>query len=87
MSADPEGYASIDAYEIVRKIARGKHADIFEGVRMRDLKRCIVKPAKEVGRHRIEQEIKVLRSLQGGTNIANLYDVVQDNPVCPLGLR
>ncbi|KAL6800916.1 casein kinase II subunit alpha [Trichoderma sp. SZMC 28013] len=86
MSADPEGYASIDAYEIVRKIARGKHADIFEGVRMRDLKRCIVKPAKEVGRHRIEQEIKVLRSLQGGTNIANLYDVVQDNPTEPLSL-
>ncbi|KAH0524256.1 hypothetical protein TsFJ059_006787 [Trichoderma semiorbis] len=86
MSADPEGYASSDAYEIVRKIASGKHADIFEGVRMRDLKRCIIKPAKEVGRHRIEQEIKMLRSLQGGTNIPNLYDVVQDNQTEPLSV-
>ncbi|KAL7906565.1 casein kinase II subunit alpha, partial [Trichoderma velutinum] len=86
MSADPEGYASGDAYEIVRKIVSGRHADIFEGVRVRDLKRCIIKPAKEVGRRRIEQEIKILRSLQGGTNIANLYDVVKDNQTGPPSL-
>lgn len=62
----------------------GKHADIFEGVRMADLKRCIIKPAKEVGRLRIEQEIKILRSLRGGTNIMMLYDIVRDGQVCHL---
>ncbi|UKZ55795.1 hypothetical protein TrVGV298_009619 [Trichoderma virens] len=86
MSVHPEGSASSDAYEIVRKIGFGKHADIFEGVRMIDLKRCIVKPAKEVGRLSIEQEIKILRSLGGGINIPKLYDIVQDSQMEPPSL-
>ncbi|KAL7947633.1 casein kinase II subunit alpha [Trichoderma barbatum] len=86
MSAHLQGYAKGDAYEVVRKIGFGKHADIFEGVRVLDLKRCIIKPAKEVGMLRIEQEIKILRSLTGGTNIPNVYDIVQDSQTEPPSL-
>lgn len=60
----------------------GRHADIFQGIRIADMKPCIVKAAKEVGRDRIEQEIKIMRLLAGGTNIILLQDVVRDMFVC-----
>ncbi|KAL7934756.1 casein kinase II subunit alpha [Trichoderma chlorosporum] len=81
MSDQLEGYTSSDAYEIVRKIAWGKYADIFEGVRVVDLKKCIIKPAKQVGKRRLRKEIKMLHHLEGGTNILKLYDIVQDTQV------
>jgi casein kinase II subunit alpha len=48
---------------------------------MADFKRCILKPAKQVGRDRIEREIKILHSLKGGTNIMIMYDIVRDGQV------
>jgi casein kinase II subunit alpha len=59
-----------------------KHADLFEGVRMADFARCILKPAKQVGRDRIEREINILHSLRGGVNIPLLYNVTRYSPVC-----
>ncbi|KAL6872458.1 casein kinase II, alpha subunit [Trichoderma longibrachiatum] len=73
-----EGLKS-DQYEIVCKIGSGKYADIFEAVRMSNLKKCIIRPAKEAGRPGIEQDIKILRSLSGGPNILELEDIVRDN--------
>lgn len=60
----------------------GKYADLFEGVRITDFTRCILKPAKQVGRDRIEREIHILHSLRGGVNIPLLYDIIRYGPVC-----
>ncbi|EGR46199.1 casein kinase II, alpha subunit [Trichoderma reesei QM6a] len=57
----------------------GKHADIFKAFRVLDLKSCIIRPAKQVGRPGIEQEIKILLSLKGGPNILELEDIVRDD--------
>ncbi|KAL6872178.1 casein kinase II, alpha subunit [Trichoderma novae-zelandiae] len=79
MSDDLKGEGSkSDEYEIVCKIGSGKHADMFEAVRVKDLKICIIRPAKEVGRPGIEQELKILCSLRGGPNILELEDIVRD---------
>ncbi|KAM0263904.1 hypothetical protein ACHAQJ_000939 [Trichoderma viride] len=78
--------ASSDDYEIVRKIRTGKYADLFEAIRVADFKSCILKPAKQVGRDRIEREIKMLHSLKGGTNIMMMYDVVRVGQMEPPSL-
>lgn len=65
----------------MRHPGSGKYADIFEAVRMSNLKKCIIRPAKEAGRPGIEQDIKILRSLSGGPNILELEDIVRDNEV------
>ncbi|KAL6903309.1 kinase-like domain-containing protein [Trichoderma evansii] len=81
MSNDLNECTSSDDYEIVRKISNGKHADLFEGIRITDFTRCILKPAKQVGRDRIEQEINILQSLRGGVNIILLYDIIRYGPL------
>ncbi|EHK47812.1 uncharacterized protein TrAtP1_012036 [Trichoderma atroviride] len=81
MSSDLNEHTKSDDYEIVRKISTEKHADLFEGVRVTDYTRCILKPAKQVGRDRIEREVKILHSLRGGVNIPLLYDVIRYSPL------
>lgn len=75
------GGSRSDEYEIVYKMGSGKHADIFKAFRVLDLKSCIIRPAKQVGRPGIEQEIKILLSLKGGPNILELEDIVRDDQV------
>lgn len=58
-----------------------KYADIFKAFRVRGFKACIIRPAKEVGRSGVEQEIKILRCLKGGPNILELENIIRDNQV------
>ncbi|KAK1238817.1 hypothetical protein MKX08_005878 [Trichoderma sp. CBMAI-0020] len=81
MAINLNEHTNSDDYEIVRKLSTDKHADLFEGIRVTDYTRCILKPAKQVGRDRIEREVNILHSLRGGVNIPLLYDVIRYNPL------
>jgi len=70
--------SSIDDYEIVRKIGRGKYSEVFEGVNGVTNDKCVIKILKPVKKKKIKREIKILQNLCGGTNIIKLLDVVQD---------
>ncbi|KAJ1635814.1 kinase-like domain-containing protein, partial [Pavlovales sp. CCMP2436] len=67
-----------DDYEILRKVGRGKYSEVFEGVRVCDSTRCVIKILKPVKKKKIKREIKILQNLRGGTNIIRLLDVVRD---------
>eukprot|EP01061_Rhynchopus_euleeides_P024033 TRINITY_DN38854_c0_g1_i1.p1 TRINITY_DN38854_c0_g1~~TRINITY_DN38854_c0_g1_i1.p1 ORF type:complete len:340 (+),score=133.16 TRINITY_DN38854_c0_g1_i1:38-1057(+) len=67
-----------DAYEVVRKIGRGKYSEVFEGVNVNNDERCVIKVLKPVKKMKIKREIKILQNLCGGTNIIKLLDVVRD---------
>jgi len=69
---------SVDDYEIVRKIGRGKYSEVFEGIRNDE--KCVIKILKPVKKRKIQREIKILQNLQGGTNIIGLYDIIK-NPL------
>jgi len=72
--------ASIDDYEIVKKIGRGKYSEVFEGfsVAKEPSERCVIKILKPVKKKKIKREVKILQNLCGGTNIIQLLDVVRD---------
>jgi len=70
--------SSIDDYEIVRKIGRGKYSEVFEGVNTANNEKCVIKILKPVKKKKIKREIKILQNLCGGTNIIKLLDVVRD---------
>lgn len=74
------GSASIDDYEIVKKIGRGKYSEVFEGLNVAKSapERCVIKILKPVKKKKIKREIKILQNLCGGTNIIQLLDVVRD---------
>ena len=65
-------------YEVVRRAGRGKYSDVFEGIDITKNQKCIIKVLKPVKQKKISKEVKVLRNLQGGTNIIKLLDVVRD---------
>ncbi|VDN20851.1 unnamed protein product [Gongylonema pulchrum] len=65
-------WGSIDDYQLVRKLGRGKYSEVFEGIRSPMDDKCPVKKKK------IKREIKILENLRGGTNIVTLLDVVKD---------
>jgi len=69
---------TIDNYEIIRKIGRGKYSEVFEGTNTLTDERCVIKILKPVKKKKIKREIKILQNLNGGTNIIRLYDVVRD---------
>jgi len=50
---------------------------VFEGVRIADGEKCIIKVLKPVEK-KIKREIKILQNLAGGPNIVALLDVVRD---------
>ena len=52
--------------------------EVFEGVRIVDGERCIIKVLKPVKEKKVKREIKVLQNLVGGPNIVALLDVVRD---------
>ncbi|KAJ9441537.1 Casein kinase II subunit alpha [Diplonema papillatum] len=67
-----------EAYEVVRKIGRGKYSEVFEGVNCNNNERCVIKVLKPVKKMKIKREIKILQNLCGGTNVVKLLDVVRD---------
>ncbi|KAG1680738.1 hypothetical protein FOA52_008070 [Chlamydomonas sp. UWO 241] len=67
-----------DAYEVVRKVGRGKYSEVFEGVHVQADQRCIIKILKPVKKKKIKREIKILQNLKGGTNVITLHECVKD---------
>lgn len=67
-----------EPYEIVSKVGRGKYSEVFEAVNVLNNDRCIIKILKPVREKKIRREIKILRNLDGGTNIIRLLDVVRN---------
>lgn len=37
---------SLDNYEVIRKLGRGKYAEVFEGIDVRTLKKVVIKVLK-----------------------------------------
>ena len=68
-----------DAYEVVRKVGRGKYSEVFEGVHLQNGgSKCIIKILKPVKKKKIKREIKILQAICEGPNIIKLLDVVRD---------
>ena len=51
---------------------------VFEGVRVVNCEKCIIKVLKPVKEKKVKREIKILQNLAGGPNIVALLDVVRD---------
>ena len=51
---------------------------VFEGVRVVNGEKCIIKVLKPVKEKKVKREIKILQNLAGGPNIVALLDVVRD---------
>ncbi|ODQ64708.1 kinase-like protein [Nadsonia fulvescens var. elongata DSM 6958] len=71
-------WGSLDNYEIIRKIGRGKYSEAFQGVNVVNQEKCVIKVLKPVKKKKILREIKILQNVTGGPNIVTLYDVVRD---------
>ena len=66
-----------DDYQVVCKVGRGKYSEVFEGIRVSDNSKVIIKILKPVKKKKIKREIKILQNLAGGTNIIQLLDIVR----------
>jgi len=71
-------WGNIDDYQLLRKLGRGKYSEVFEGIRISNDTKCVVKILKPVKKKKIKREIKILENLRGGTNVISLLDVVKD---------
>lgn len=71
-------FSDQDAYEIVKKVGKGKYSEVFEGLIVDRNEKCIIKVLKPVRKKKIKREIKILQNLSGGTNIIQILDVVCD---------
>lgn len=71
-------WGSIDDYQLLRKLGRGKYSEVFEGHKVPGDDKCVIKILKPVKKKKIKREIKILENLRGGTNIIGLMDVVKD---------
>ncbi|CAD8082726.1 unnamed protein product [Paramecium primaurelia] len=71
-------YGQLDNYEIVRKIGRGKYAEVFEGINVNTLQKVVIKALKPIRQKKIKREIKILQNLNGQNNVLKLLDVVFD---------
>mmetsp|Transcript_24222 Transcript_24222/g.40445 ORF Transcript_24222/g.40445 Transcript_24222/m.40445 type:complete len:364 (-) Transcript_24222:166-1257(-) len=68
-----------DAYEVARKVGRGKYSEVFEGLNANNGQPCVIKILKPVKKKKIKREIKILQNLYGGTNVIKLLDVTLDS--------
>ncbi|KAJ1435189.1 kinase-like domain-containing protein [Ochromonadaceae sp. CCMP2298] len=68
-----------DAYEVSRKIGRGKYSEVFLGMNTNNAQKCVVKILKPVKKKKIKREIKILQNLCGGKNIIKLLDVTLES--------
>jgi len=71
-------WSAPDRYEIVRRVGGGRYSEVFEGIDMVNMDRCIIKVLKPVAAKKIKREIKILRNWTGGPNVVALFDVVRD---------
>ena len=71
-------YGSIERYEVVRKIGRGKYSEVYEGIRTDDDHKVAIKILKPVKKTKVKREVKVLQTLKGGPNIMQFLDIVSD---------
>jgi len=67
-----------DNYQLVKKVGRGKYSEVFEGIKVTNNDKVVVKILKPVKKKKIKREIKILENLRGGQNIITLLDVVKD---------
>jgi casein kinase II subunit alpha len=65
-------------YEISRKLGRGKYSDVFEGYRVDNEEKIVIKLLKPVRKQKIKREIRILQALTEGPNIIRLIDCVRD---------
>jgi casein kinase II subunit alpha len=71
-------WSTMDPYEVVHKIGRGKYSEVFDGINVVNNSPVVVKILKPVKKEKIKREIKILQSLYGGPNIIKLYDMVRE---------
>jgi casein kinase II subunit alpha len=71
-------WGSIDDYQLLKKLGRGKYSEVFEGIKVSTDEKCVIKILKPVKKKKIKREIKILENLNGGTNVISLLDVVKD---------
>lgn len=51
---------TLENYEVVRKLGRGKYAEVFEGIDVRTLKKVVIKVLKPIRKKKIKREVKIL---------------------------
>ena len=69
---------SIDKYEIIRKIGRGRYSDLYEGVKAEDGTHVAIKILRPIKKEKIKREVKVLQTLSKGHNVVKYVDIVKD---------
>ncbi|KAH8672834.1 casein kinase II, alpha chain [Tricladium varicosporioides] len=72
-------WGNVEIYEIISKIGRGKHSEVFTGINTFNNRIYAIKVLKPVKKKILNREVKILQSLAGGTNIISLFDVVKDS--------
>ncbi|KAN0006378.1 hypothetical protein ACTFIU_003086 [Dictyostelium citrinum] len=79
-------WKNVDRYEVIQKIGRGKYSEVFSGIDTETGDEVVIKVLKPVQKLKIQREIKILESLDGGPNIIPLLDAVKDqsSKVCSL---
>lgn len=65
-------------YEVLKKIGRGKYADIFAGLNIVSNEKVIIKALRPIKKRKVRREVKILKCLQGCPNIPRIFDVVED---------
>eukprot|EP01132_Coremiostelium_polycephalum_P005028 gene5028-6258_t len=72
-------WRSVEKYEIINKIGRGKYSEVFYGVDSSNNDTdVVIKILKPVQKLKIKREIKILETLRGGPNIIPLLDTIRD---------
>lgn len=71
------GTGDMKHYEVIRKVGRGKYSEVFEGIRVSDKMRVIIKVLKPVRQKKVRREIKILNNLSH-PNVITMLDVVRD---------
>lgn len=61
--SQPPSLSPQDAYEVVRKVGRGKYSEVFEGIRTASSERCIIKARRRRPLQRPRSEPSVRQSL------------------------
>mmetsp|Transcript_83382 Transcript_83382/g.131667 ORF Transcript_83382/g.131667 Transcript_83382/m.131667 type:complete len:441 (+) Transcript_83382:54-1376(+) len=71
-------WGTLDDYEIVQKVGRGRYSDVFECRHVKTGVPCAMKMLKPIKDVKIKREMQILQELQGGPNIVKLLDVFKD---------
>jgi casein kinase II subunit alpha len=51
-------WGSLDSYEVVQKLGRGKYSEVFEGCNHKNNQKCVIKILKPVRSEKINRESK-----------------------------